>query len=94
MFLARHLRWDVEEDLAKVVGDVAAHRLAGLARDAVAWHADAAQRIAGSLIEYAMEEKKVLVSRPALEEFSMALARLRDAVERLEKRVERLAGGH
>jgi ubiquinone biosynthesis protein UbiJ len=41
-----------------------------------------------------MEEKKVLVSRPALEEFSMALARLRDTVERLEKRVERLAGGH
>src|SRR6476660_9131714 len=31
MFLVRHLRWDVEEDLANFVGDVAARRLAGFA---------------------------------------------------------------
>ena len=94
MFLVRHLRWDVEEDLAKFIGDAAAHRLAGLARNAAAWHADAARRIAGSVIEYAVEEKKVLVRRPVLEDFSTALARLRDGVERLEKRVERLAERH
>jgi len=93
MFLARHLRWDVEEDLAKLVGDVAAHRLAGLARDAAAWHADAARRIAGSFVEYAVEEMQILVTRPTLEEFSAAFARLRDGIERLEKRVARLAGG-
>jgi ubiquinone biosynthesis accessory factor UbiJ len=90
MFLARHLRWDVEEDLAKFVGDVAARRLTGLARDAAAWHADAAKRIAASFIEYAVEEKRVLVTRPALAEFSGAVARLRDGLERLEKRLERL----
>jgi ubiquinone biosynthesis protein UbiJ len=45
-------------------------------------------------MEYAVEEKRVLVRRPMLEDFSTALARLRDGVERLEKRVERLAGGH
>jgi ubiquinone biosynthesis protein UbiJ len=93
MFLVRHLRWDFEEDLAKFVGDAAAHRLAGLARDAAAWHADAAQRIAGSLMEYAVEERRVLVRRPALEDFSTALTVLRDGVERLEKRVERLVRG-
>lgn len=93
MFLARHLRWDIEEDLAKIVGDVAAHRLAGLARDAAAWHADAVQRIAGSVLEYAVEEKRMLVKRPALDAFCTTLARLRDGIERLEKRVERLAGG-
>ncbi len=94
MFLVRHLRWDFEEDLAKFVGDATAHRFAGLARDAAAWHADAAQRLAGSFMEYAVEEKKVLVGRPALEDFSAAVARLRDGLERLEKRVERLAGKH
>ncbi len=93
MFLVRHLRWDVEEDLATFVGDVAARRLAGLAWDAAAWHADAARRIAESFAEYAVEEKQLLVRRPALEEFAGALARLRDGIERLEKRVERLAGG-
>ena len=74
----------------KCVGDVAAHRLAGLARGAAAWHADAAQRIAGSLVEYAAEEKPLLVKRAELEEIAAALAQLRDGLERLEKRIERL----
>ena len=90
LFLVRHLRWDVEEDLSKFVGDVAARRLSGLARDAAAWHADAAKRIAASFMEYAVEEKRVLVKRDTLAEFSGAVARLRDGLERLEKRVERL----
>ena len=93
MFLARHLRWDVEEEIAKFVGDVAAHRLVGLARDAADWHADAARRIAGSLVEYAVEERRLLVKRAALDEIAAAQARLRDGLERLEKRIERLAGG-
>jgi ubiquinone biosynthesis protein UbiJ len=93
MFLARHLRWDAEEEAAKLVGDAAAHRLAALARGAAAWHADAARRIAGSFVEYAVEEKALLVKRAALEEIAAAQARLRDGLERLEKRVERLAEG-
>ena len=31
-FLAKHLKWDVEEDLSKVVGDAAAHRMVVRAR--------------------------------------------------------------
>ena len=93
MFLARHLRWDAEEEVAKFIGDAAAHRLVGLARDAAAWHADAARRIAGSFVEYAVEEKRLLVKRAELEAIATAHARLRDGVERLEKRIERLAGG-
>jgi ubiquinone biosynthesis protein UbiJ len=94
LFLARHLRWDAEEDLARFVGDAAAHRLVALAKGAAAWHADAAQRLAGSFIEYATEEKPMLVRRAALEEIASAHASLRDGLERLEKRVERLAKGH
>ncbi|MSQ49401.1 MAG: hypothetical protein EXR30_03325 [Betaproteobacteria bacterium] len=93
MFLVRHLRWDVEEEVAKFVGDALAHRLVGLARNAAAWHADAARRIAGSLVEYAVEEKQVLVKRVELEAIAAAQARLHDGLERLEKRLERLAGG-
>ncbi len=95
MFLFRHLRWDYEEDVAKVVGDVAARRLAELARGAVAWHADAARRVAEALVEYATEEKPLLVKRGEFEEVAAAHARLRDGLERLEKRLERIrpAGG-
>ncbi len=92
MFLVRHLRWDVEEELAKVVGDVAAHRLTGIARDVAAWHAGAAQRIAEALVEYATEEKPMLVTRAELSGIAAAGAALRDGLERLDKRIERLAG--
>jgi len=90
MFLFRHLRWDAEEELSKWVGDIAAHRLAGVARRAAAWHADAARRIAGSLVEYAAEEGGLLVRRGELAELAAAQASLRDGLERLEKRIARL----
>jgi ubiquinone biosynthesis protein UbiJ len=90
LFLFRHLRWDAEEEAAKFVGDVAAHRLAGFARGVAAWHADAARRIAGSLVEYASEERRLLVQRGELAALAAAQARLRDGLERLEKRIARL----
>jgi ubiquinone biosynthesis protein UbiJ len=92
MFLVRHLRWDAEEDAARLIGDVAAHRLAGMARGLAAWHADAARRVAESLVEYATEEKRLLMKRGELDEFAAAQARLRDGLERLQKRIERLGG--
>lgn len=90
MTLLRHLRWDVEEDLSKLVGDVAAHRLMDLARGFAAWQVDAARRLAGAVADYAVEEKRVLVSKPDLETFASEVSRLRDALERLDKRVRRL----
>ncbi len=90
MFLFRHLRWDAEEAAAKVVGDVAAHRLAEITRGIAAWHADAARRVAESLVEYATEEKQLLVRRGELDTVAASHARLRDGLERLEKRVDRL----
>ncbi len=35
-WLADNLRWDVEEDLSRLIGDAAAHTLAGFARQALA----------------------------------------------------------
>jgi ubiquinone biosynthesis protein UbiJ len=90
MTLLRHLRWDAEEDLSKLLGDVAAHRLMGLARGFAAWQADAARRLAGTLADYVVEEKRLLVSKADFEIFASDVSRLRDAVERLEKRARRL----
>jgi ubiquinone biosynthesis accessory factor UbiJ len=90
MFLLRHLRWDAEEDLARIFGDAAAHRAAGMVRGAVAWHADAARRIAEAFVEYATEEKPLLVRRGELRDSAALLAQLRDGLERLEKRLERV----
>lgn len=90
MLLVRHLRWDVEEDLSRLFGDVAAHRLAEAARAIAAWHVDAARRLAGALADYATDERRLLVRRGELDALGAELARLRDALERLDKRIGRL----
>ena len=50
--LAGSLRWDAEEDLSRVVGDVLAHRIAGAGRTLLASGQDNAWRAAQSLSEY------------------------------------------
>ena len=88
--LARHLRWDFEEDLSRLVGDVAAHRLAGLARSLAAWQVDAGRRLGSALSDYLVEERRLLIGRAEHAQFASAVARMRDALDRLEKRVARL----
>jgi len=92
LFLFRHLRWDAEEDLARFVGDAAAHRIVSTARELASWHRQALDRVGANLVEHALEEDRLLARRSAFEEHRRALAELRDCVERLEKRLERLAG--
>ena len=88
--LARHLRWDVEEVLSRLVGDVAAHRIAGAGRALAAWHLDAARRLTGALADYATDETRILTRRVELEALAERVAQLRDGIARLEKRLERL----
>ena len=88
--LARHLRWDVEEELSRLVGDVAAHRIAGVARDFAAWQVDAVRRIATSAADFLAEETRLLVRREEQLSHARSVAELRDALARLEKRIERL----
>jgi ubiquinone biosynthesis protein UbiJ len=85
-----HIAWDYEEDLSKVFGDVAAHRLAGAVRGLDRWGRTAAVNLAQSFAEYATHEQPMIASGPALETFSREVDDTRDAVERLEKRVEHL----
>ncbi|MBC8021685.1 MAG: SCP2 sterol-binding domain-containing protein [Burkholderiales bacterium] len=89
-FLARNLDWDFEEDLSKAVGDIAAHRIANGARAMRSWSRDAALRLAQGAAEYWTEEASLIASRVKVEDFVAEVSRLRDAIERLEKRVERL----
>jgi len=90
MFLFRHLRWDAEEDLSRLVGDAAAHRLAGAASRIVELHLEVARRVAEGFMEYALEERPILVSRRGMAPLAAATARLRDDLERLEQRIRRL----
>jgi len=88
--VAANLRWDVEEDLSRVFGDIAAHRMAEAGRSAAAWPKQAATSLAENVAEYLTEEKQVLVTPLRAAEFVRDVDELRDAVERLDKRIERL----
>jgi ubiquinone biosynthesis protein UbiJ len=89
-FLFEHLRWDAEDDLARAVGDVPAHRLATGARAAAAWQRDAGERLARNVAEFLTEEKAVVASSADVREFVAGVDEVRDAVERLEKQIARL----
>jgi len=90
--LAREVRWDAEEDLSRLVGDVPAFHAMRAARGFATWGLDAAQRLAGSSTAYLAEEVPVLVRQAALEEHAEAVSALRDACARMEKRIALLEG--
>ncbi|HWU84358.1 MAG TPA: hypothetical protein VN028_03375 [Rhodocyclaceae bacterium] len=89
-FVLRHLSWDVEEDLSRVVGDIAAHRIAESLRALTAWQKQAARNLAENAVEYLRDETGVLPSPQEIAAFSGEVDRLRDDLARLEKRLQRL----
>lgn len=91
--VAANLQWDVEEDLSRVFGDIAAHRMAQSGKAAAAWPRQAAQSIAANAAEYLTEEAQLLVTPLQAADFVHDVDVLRDAVERLDKRIERLSRG-
>jgi ubiquinone biosynthesis accessory factor UbiJ len=86
--LARNLRWDVEEDLSRVFGDIAAHRMADGGRTIRRWGEQALENTGRSLAEYWTEEQPLIASGRDLDAFNRAVDQLRDDAARLEKRIE------
>lgn len=89
-FVLQNLRPEPEEELARFVGDIAAERLVGLARGALAQARLGGERLAQGAADYFTAEQPVLVARAEAEAFGREVGALRDDVERLAKRVERL----
>ncbi|MEO8626599.1 MAG: hypothetical protein ABI612_00655 [Betaproteobacteria bacterium] len=84
------IRWDVEEDLSRVVGDIAAHRIVDAASGFARWQASTAANLAQSVSEFITHERPMVASRDAVSDFVQAVDALRDDVERLEKRIEQI----
>jgi len=89
-FLARHLTWDAEGDLARVIGDIPAHRVSTAARSLAGWGRDAGWRAAQGAAEYWTEERPLIASRVKVESFAGDVSALAEAVDRLGERIERL----
>ncbi len=82
---------EFEEELSRVIGDVAAHRLAGLARGFLDWGRRTADSLAVNAAEFLQEEGRDVPTRIEVDEFVTDVDTLRDDVDRLEARLDRLA---
>lgn len=89
-FVFRNLRWDAEEDLSRLVGDIAAHRLVQGAERFACWQRQAARNFAANLGEYLTMENPLLVSRREFDEQREGIARLNSDLIRLEARCKTL----
>jgi ubiquinone biosynthesis protein UbiJ len=89
-FVFRHLKWDVEADLASVVGDVPARRLALFGKQFGLRLQDGTRRLAENMVEFATEDSSLLAAHRDVECFSKEVDHLRDDTARLEKRIARL----
>jgi ubiquinone biosynthesis protein UbiJ len=83
--LSKQLRWDPEDALARVVGDIAALRIVGGARAAAGSARQAGERLAGNVSEYLSEESGVLAGRPLLEQWRLDLAELNARTDALAR---------
>lgn len=88
--LARGLRWDAEDDLARVVGDVAAVRLIAAARGLAKGAERSATRMAENISEYLAEENPQVLGRYTFEEWKGRLAVMGQRLLQLEQQIERL----
>ncbi len=83
-------RPELEEELSRFTGDVAAHYLAGFAREAASFGRRTGDTLARNAAEYLTEESRDLPVRLEVEEFLEDVDRLREAVDRLDARVAAL----
>jgi ubiquinone biosynthesis protein UbiJ len=90
--LAAQLRWDAEDDMARLIGDIPAMRLAGGARALSAGLRNAAARLGSNLAEYLSQEQPVLTARPSLEGWRDGVANAQAAIEALHARAAALQG--
>lgn len=81
---------DWEEQAARVIGDIAAHKLGNVARDLAAWRRHATQALSADITEYLQEESRVLAPSTRVDTFLQAIDQLRADADRLEARVRRL----
>jgi len=90
-------RPDLEEELSRLTGDVAARRLSQFARTVFSWMRNSGRTAGENIAEYLQEESRDLVNRAELEEFLLGVDQSREMADRIEVRLahleQRLKGG-
>jgi ubiquinone biosynthesis accessory factor UbiJ len=91
--LLKQAQPDLEEELSRVIGDVAAHQIGNTARAALGFGRRAIDTFTQNVAEFLQEEGRDLPTRTEADEFVAGVDKLRDDVARLEARIARLRRG-
>jgi len=86
--LAGQIRWEYEEDLARVIGDAPANFAVRQGKKLLSAGKSAANDLLENVVEYVSEERKVLLNKRDFMIRKNELNALRDAVDRMEKRIQ------
>jgi ubiquinone biosynthesis protein UbiJ len=86
----RGMEIDWEEYLSHFVGDIAAHKLGNFLKGMNRFVIASGKTIGMDISEYLRFEKEALLDKTEVDEFNQAVDVLRNDVERLQKRLERL----
>jgi len=88
--ILRDMEIDWEEYLSQFVGDIAAHKIGNFLRRVSRFAKESGKTIGMDISEYLRYEKEALLDKSEVDEFNLAVDNIRDDVERLQKRLERL----
>ncbi len=88
--LAGQIRWEYEEDLARFIGDAPANFAVRQGKKFISAGKSAATDLLENVVEYVSEERKVLLNKRDFMIRKNELNALRDAVDRVEKRIQLL----
>jgi ubiquinone biosynthesis protein UbiJ len=83
-------RPDLEEEISRILGDLAARRLSQFAKRTLSWARHARRAAGENLAEYWQEESRDLVNKTELDEFLHGVDALRETADRIEARLARL----
>lgn len=86
------LRPDLEAELAQVIGEVPAYGVGSLLRSALSYGRQVTRTGAMNVGEYLAHERRDLVPRAEAQQFMEDVDALREAVDRVAARIERLEG--
>jgi ubiquinone biosynthesis protein UbiJ len=90
-FVLQNLRPEPEEELSRFIGDAAAMRVVGFVRLSASHWRQLAERMLDNAANYVITENPMVVGRDEVAAFVQDVARLRDDVARLEKRIDLVA---
>ena len=87
----QNMRWDIEEDLSHMTGDIAAFKIGEFSKKTFAEMRQQSINAAEMLSEFWQEEKPILAKKRYVEQFNADVDTLKSDVARLEKRLQKFS---